>query len=259
MMKSIRRLRRFFCVSPLPDEGRSVVLSEEETRHLRSILRLKPGDRCLITDGRGVEASAVIENFLDSGESVLSIEHRRTGEVRGRRLVLNAYVAVPRRGKIDFLVEKCQEWQVDSLQPLETERCEVKMPEPQKDKALGRWNKITREAAKQSGSLRLVRVSKPAGLFPSLDSIAPGGGVIFFHPCAEAEAFHDWVEGLKKDCRENPLGDLHLFFGPEGGFSENEIRRALEKKVRLVSLGESILKVDTAFCGVISTLRLLFP
>jgi 16S rRNA (uracil1498-N3)-methyltransferase len=259
MMKSSRRLRRFFCVSPLPDEGRSVVLSEEETRHLRSILRLKPGDRCLITDGRGVEASAVIEKFLDSGESILNIEQRRNEEARGRRPVLNAYAAVPRRGKIDFLVEKCQEWQVDSLHPLETERCEVKMPETQKDRALERWNKIAREAAKQSGSLRLVRVLKPAGLFPSLDLTVPGDDVIFFHPCAEAEAFHDWVEDLKKTCGENPLRPLHLFFGPEGGFSEKEILRAREKKARLVSLGESVLKVDTAFCGVISTLRLLFP
>lgn len=168
---------------------------------------------------------------------------------------LTVYPALIQKGKIDDLVRRMQELGVDGFFPIETERTIIKMECQAKARMAGRWEKIVREAAKQSGSLISLRVGEPVALKEALGRIPAGDRIAVFHPDAEAMKFGDWVDSL---CHPEPLGACHLFFGPEGGFSDKEVSFFKNQNIPNVSLGPTLLKADTALLGVVAALKFLF-
>lgn len=278
-MKPARRLRRFFSTHRLPSAGGKIWLAISETHHLRNILRLKPGDPCLITDGAGSEAEARIENFSENGETLVRILERKTAAKNGVLISsagfgIRVCQAMPQRRKMDDLVEKAQELGVSEIWPVETSRTVVKMSAEKSTVALMRWQKIAREAAKQSGSLALVKISAPRKWNQVLEEIPNAEKTALFHPDPKAQSFREWIKNLESEFVPSPLSSprdagqgeegrkmINLLLGPEGGFTAGEIKQAVSnrKGIALINLGGNILKSDTAFLAVISALRLLFP
>jgi len=157
---SPRRLRRFFSDLTLPPQGQEVQLSGNQTHHLAQVHRLGPGERCYILDGSGDMVEAVIIRFSEAGEAVLRVEATKKRSAPFP-LKLKMHAAIPQRCKFDALVEKAQELGVDELHPLETQRTVVKMKRESHPKVLNRWERIAREAAKQSYSLQLIKLFAP--------------------------------------------------------------------------------------------------
>lgn len=255
--RPLRRLRRFISSSPLPGPGGSVQLPQDQSRHLKNILRLKAGDGCLVFDKAGSEAEATVSHFTSQGEAVVMVERamRGGGSFGGQRLYLRAFLALPQRGKMDGLVEKAQELGIQEMIPLETRRTVLKIAEDSRRKVLERWQRIVQEASKQSGNVKLMQVHPPQTFQKALKQIFPGQATVLFHPSRDAMSFAEFVEGFKgPSCPDV----WNLFWGPEGGFTEKEVEAVRNQKGKVVNLGRSILKVDTAFLGVISALRFLF-
>jgi 16S rRNA (uracil1498-N3)-methyltransferase len=249
---SERRLRRFFTGTPIPQAGDKATLAPSETEHLRKIIRLKEGDRCLVTDGSGLEGEAVIESFSAAGEAVLRIEDRRPVDAFENTLSVTVYPALIQKGKVDDLVRQMQELGAAGFFPVETERTIVKMDSQAKAKAVQRWEKIAREAAKQSGSLSILKMSEPVSLKEALKKVPSGEIKVVFHPGSEAASFSAWIQSFQRGAR------LHLFLGPEGGFSEKEAALFRDYDFKQVGLGPTLLKADTALLGVVSALKFLF-
>lgn len=250
---SSRRLRRFFTEEVLNSPGQEITLSREETHHLKNLIRLKPGDSCLVTDGSGKEGEARIKSFSAAGETKLVLETLEPVEAASEfKLVLKIHPALLQKGKMDELVEKAQELGVQEILPVESERTMVKMSQTDAAKVLSRWERLAREAAKQSGSKHIVRLNAPKGLPQSLEAVPAVERKIIFHPNPEARPFQDWIKSVK-------AGQvLHLFLGPEGGWSQKEIRLACDKGAEVVELGPTVLKADTAFLGIAGALRFLY-
>ncbi len=240
-----RKLRRFFTDSPLKPGG-TVTLSREETSHLQKTLRLGPGDSCLVTDGQGAEARAIVAS-LSGGQAVLRLEDVSRPEAK-KRPVIRLYPAYIHRGKMDDMVEKAQELEADSFVPVETEWTTIKLSAADAEKVSARWKKLVCEAAKQSGALRLMQIEKPVKYAQAL--AAEDGAAVMFHPGEGSVEFAGWIKTVTPDSR------LKLFFGPEGGFTDEEAAAFKGVKVRLT---DSLLKADTAVLGVLSALRFLFP
>ncbi len=245
-----RRLRRFFSSQPLPAQGQVLILPESETHHLKRTLRLGVGDHCLVTDGSGSEAEACVESF-DDDKAHLQIEE--ISQKKSGQLILKVYFPLVQHGKMDDWIEKAQELGVQEMVPLETERSVIKMKQAVLPRVLERWRRIVQQAAKQSGSLVLIEISSPRNLQSVLNSLSAGDRIAIFHPDRQALAFRQWIQTLDKS------GSVHLFFGPEGGFSPKEVAMAQSKGGQIISLGDNILRAETAVLGVLSSLRFLFP
>lgn len=248
-----RRLRRFFIPVSLQavPKGSSLELQEDETSHLKKVLRLGVGDSCLVTDGKGSEASAMITGFSSMGRAQLKVLQVDQPHVK-KGPVIRVYPAMIQKAKIEYLVEKAQELEIDAVTPIETSRSIVKMAASEAEKAVKRWQKIACEAAKQSGSLYLIEVGKPAKFKNAFNS-APGRKIIF-HPSDKnftSEPFNRWVKTV------SPTDELSIFFGPEGGFTDEEMN-AVSKNADTVQLTDTVLKADTAMVGVLAALRFLF-
>ncbi len=261
-MTASRRLRRFFISQPIPPPGALTYLPSSETRHLKKVLRLKQGDSCLITDGRGREAEALIQEFLKDGQTALKITISSLSPQleRGPRLRLRICQAMLQKGKMDFLIEKAQELGVAEFWPVETERSVVKMSREAAQKVCQRWRKIIQAAAKQSGSLNLVQMIPPCRWEDAMMQIPEGEPIAFFHFSQRAVSFEAWAGRLKESLQPGKI--VNLCVGPEGGFTEQELARAEQLRkdqaecLQYVSLGENTLKAETACLALMAVLKL---
>lgn len=237
-------------------------MSENQTHHLADVHRLSEGDACYVLDGSGQMAKAVIIRFESSGQAVLRIEETAKRSAFFP-LKLKMYVAVPKRYKLDALVEKAQELGVEEFRPIESKRTVVKMAKETHAKVLGRWQRIAKEAAKQSYSLQLIKTFAPIKFAKALKEIPDEEVIAFFHPSENALSFAEFYTELRKKMNEEELPGValpvNIFIGPEGGFTdEEEAMMEARKNTRKINLGDTVLKVDTAFYGIASSLRFLF-
>ncbi|OGW80271.1 MAG: hypothetical protein A2Z83_02540 [Omnitrophica bacterium GWA2_52_8] len=249
--------------------GQTVFLNAEETHHLKQVLRLSSGDRCFVFDPSGREAVAEILKGSGSGLAELRIHEMRLGASEpGEKDLLERfffYVALPKKRKFDTIVEKAQELRAAHLQPLVTHRTENRIEGGQSRKVAGRWEKIASEASKQSGALRFTRIELPAKLEAALKKIPMKDKIIIFHPDTSAMIFRDWLKETTAclnmgngGASPGFSGNYHLFFGPEGGFSPEEIQAFKGRGGIKISLGTTVLKTDTAFLSVLAALRFQF-
>lgn len=253
-----RKLRRFFTSQTLQHVPHDLWLDPAETHHLRDSIRLKPGEECLVTDGQGGEAEAVVGEFSADGRACLRIQRLlvKTGSFDDA-ITLRVFPAMLRKGKTDLLVEKAQELGVHKFCPISSEHCEIQVAEEKTGKIVERWNRIAREASKQSGNLKIIHIEVPRSFKEALEGLPGDEPVVIFHPGSDSISFPDWLAKVREI--KSTIKTLNIFIGPEGGFSEDEIRWAKwhrkEKNLYLVGLGEVLFKADTALIGIAASLR----
>jgi 16S rRNA (uracil1498-N3)-methyltransferase len=248
-------LRRFYAAPEafLPRPGQ-VTLSEEESRHLRDVLRLRAGDEARVFDGEGREFACVVRE----------VGGRREGaklEVRGPveppspepPVFILLAVALLKGEKFDLVVQKAVELGVGFIKPLLTKRTDVRLHD-QHDaaKRVERWKRLALEAAKQSGRARVPGVSQPFALetFVTAD---PG---LDFLQLMFAERGGAGLSELPH--RESPPTDVAALVGPEGGWEEEEIELARAHGWAVVTLGGRTLRAETAAITVCVLLQNLF-
>lgn len=253
-----KKLRRFFTSQNLQAVPHDLWLDSIETHHLRDSIRLKPGDACLVTDGQGGEAEAVVGEFGLNGRACLQIRKvlTKTGSFKDA-IMLRVLPVMLRKGKTDLLVEKAQELGVHEFCPIVSEHCEVQIAKEKVEKIVERWNRIAREASKQSGNLKLLSIEVPRNFKEVFENIPPEELIVIFHPGPGSLGFPQWLARFHES--KDKIKAVNIFIGPEGGFSEDEICWAKwhrkEKNLDLVGLGEVLFKADTAFVGIVASLR----
>ena len=248
-----------FFVSPTAIQGRRADLGGQVAHQIRSVLRLRPGDRIDLLDGSGIMYVARILEISRSGVVAEVLESRRPATEP--RVELELYQAMLKGPKMELVLQKGTEVGISRFVPVLSERC-VSRPDPSDlHRRLERWRAIVREAAEQSGR----------ALLPAVESVES-----FDEACRAAReadlAMMAWEEergaGIRGAIRERGLaGDVPpassrspsvgedvlgrrrrvaLLVGPEGGFSPREADVARDSGIRVVSLGPRILRAETA-------------
>jgi 16S rRNA (uracil1498-N3)-methyltransferase len=204
----------------------------EEHHHLARVLRARPGDAVTLFDGAGGEAQARVLR-VGRAETELAIDSPRRPDVAAAGTALVLLTAVPRGGRMDFLVQKCSELGVSRIVPVIASRS-VARPEPGRR---ARWEKIAREASRQSGRADVPAVAAPVALAAALAAPELPGRRLLLSPEAGGRS----LRSLMPD-----RAATALLIGPEGGFAPAESEAARAAGFQLVSLGSHILRVETA-------------
>jgi 16S rRNA (uracil1498-N3)-methyltransferase len=258
--------RRFYAPpeSFAPD-GARVVLSAEESRHLRDVLRLRAGDEAFVFDGEGREFACVVRDEGGArGRASATLEVR--GPVEPPRpespLELTLGVALLKGEKFDLVVQKATELGATRVVPLETRRADVRLRDA-KDAArrVERWRRLALEASKQSGRARVPAVAEPTTL-DSLTSDAPRAGELRL---LFAERGGAGLDSLPVEIvRDSPSVDsqprpvVTALVGPEGGWDDEEIALARGRGSTIITLGGRTLRAETAAIAVAALLQHLF-
>lgn len=211
--------------------GASIELSQQQAHYLTNVLRLRPGARLLVFNGRDGEWEALLLEVHKRGV-LLGLEHQTRPQEAGPDI---DYLFAPlKRSRLDYMVQKATEMGVKRLRPVITQRTIAERVNT--DRMIA--NVI--EAAEQCGILRVPEVEPPVSLDKALTGWDAARKLIY---CDEHDTTLDPVEALG---RVRP-GPLAVLIGPEGGFSEDERRRLVAQPfVVSVSLGPRIMRADTA-------------
>lgn len=238
---------RFF-ISPEQVHGARIIVTGDDLRHIRTVLRKGPGDTLVLCDGTGAEYTVKIVE-VGRAEIHAEITDRVTREIRHPLVTLGQ--GLPKSDKMDWIVQKATELGVSGIVPLITERTIVKVKD--EEKRTVRWQKICREAAMQSNRPDVPRVEAIQLIGDYIRALAPpqagqaGPGTLLLLP---------WEEGTLPI--KNVLGNhaevknIIVLIGPEGGFSPSEAESAKDRGFQLVSLGPNILRTETAAVAVLS-------
>jgi 16S rRNA (uracil1498-N3)-methyltransferase len=221
---------RFFVDAELI-AGEVVSLGGDERHHAR-VLRVSEGEEVEVFNGRGVSFAAKFE----SADGIRLVAPTANRELR---TAISLAMAIIQPDKFELVLQKATELGAASIIPLVTDRSEVRV-ERVKGKQ-ERWHKIVFEAVKQSGRARIPKIGEPVSF---AEAIARGGVRIVFDADEPATA----PEPLRSDAT--------LFVGPEGGWSEEEVRLARERGCAFRRLGERRLRAETAAIVAVAVVSL---
>lgn len=227
--------RRRFHAPPNAFTQTTITLAADEARHLRDVLRLKPGDEVYVFDGLGHEFRATVSNVRrDVAE--LRIESEVEPAKPESHLQLNLGVALLKGEKFDLVVQKATELGVTKITPLITRYADIHLRDASDaTKRVTRWQRIALEAAKQSGRAFVPEISLPVAL-EKVD--VAGIGVMFSERDGEA------LESLQG------TSAITALVGSEGGWADEEIETARARGFHVVTLGGRILRAETAAIAV---------
>ncbi|HEX4414670.1 MAG TPA: RsmE family RNA methyltransferase [Lacipirellulaceae bacterium] len=225
---------RFFSTQPI--SGTQATLDGPEAHHLLNVMRAGVGTTVTLFDNSGAEFTAVVESIRRS-EATLHITERRETS-RELSFSLTVGVALPKGDRQKWLVEKLTELGVTTLVPLITERG-IAQPTAS---AIERLSRSVIEAAKQCGRNRLMQIANPQPFSTFVANPTAGDPR---SPVTRRLIAHPHAPLLSTLEIRTPLPTA-IAIGPEGGFADVEVHSAAEAGWERVSLGGSILRIETA-------------
>jgi 16S rRNA (uracil1498-N3)-methyltransferase len=238
--------RRVF-VSPADWFDDFIIVRGEQGHHLRNVLRARAGDVFELIDGRGRWARAVVETLSTLGEVSCRIrEQELTPPPDPARLVL--LQALIRFEKFEWILEKATELGVTRMVPVVTTHTEAKWRDITRARS-ERWQKILIESIKQCRRLHLPALANPS-LFARAISEAGGECRILLSEKPETPSLKSVLNAFQENRRNTAVNasctGVTLAIGPEGGWAQEEIALAGQSGFQLASLGEGILRTETA-------------
>lgn len=218
--------RFFLSQTPTEDTAR---LEGDEARHLARVMRAKTGDTVELFDGQGTSWTATVQ-AIQRNHVLLRLDQKQSETISNKPTITLA-VALPKGDRQKWLIEKITELGTDSLVPLTTTRS---VAEPTAA-AISRLQRGVIESCKQSGRNRLLEITQPQSLHNLLTTSSASLRIL---ACPDGTPMQSIL--LK------PIDNILIAIGPEGGFTDDEIRTANASGFAQMSLCQNILRIETA-------------
>jgi len=226
----------------LPNE--QIELTGEDHNHIKNVLRMKRGEKVVINDTKGISHICALAGF---GEGCSCFDEEESYPCETElpvKLVL--YQGIPKKDKMDLIIEKAVELGVSRIVPVMTKRVIVKIEDDKKEaRKLERWRAIAKSAAMQSGRGIIPCVDGVMTFKQALDDAGRADKTLI--PYEESETL-----GCTMESSREIVGNLKgaksvgIFIGPEGGFEASEVEEAMKAGALPISLGKRILRTETA-------------
>jgi 16S rRNA (uracil1498-N3)-methyltransferase len=242
-------LRRFYAPQiAFSSDSKTVSLGADEARHAHGVLRLEVGEEVFVFDGEGHEYRCSIAE-LTSRSATLDVLEQVQPASPESPLHLTLAVALLKGEKFDLVVQKSTELGIKRLTPLITTRADVRIREPgDARKKADRWARIAFESAKQCGRAQLMLVDPPMNLDEFFRSIA-GVQLKLTYTARDGDPH---AELDKMDLKDTGLAAM---IGPEGGWTDDELKQTAANGCKIVTLGGRILRAETAAIAVATLLQ----
>ena len=241
-------MHRFF-VSPECISGDTVTLGGAVARQLAHVLRSRPGDRIVVLDDSGWEYLVSLDEV--NPRTVRGVVTARASAMGEPRTRITLYQGTLKSDTFELVLQKCTELGVSAFVPTICARSVARdKDEGWAKKRYPRWHRIIAEAAEQSHRGRLPTLADSLSYFDACDQI-------------DGPAVIPWEEEKERGLRaalastEHHLDDasaVGVFIGPEGGFTAEEIDYARGKGIVPVSLGNRVLRAETAGIAAIAAI-----
>ena len=229
-------------------DGENAYVTGSDVNHIKNVLRMKESDEIKLSTGDGLLYTATISEFLPDRIVCRIIDCEGGKSELPAKIVL--FQGLPKKDKMELIIQKAVELGVSEIVPVMMKRTIVKLEDNKKEqKKLERWRTISLTAAKQSGRAIVPEVSD---FITFNEAVKRAKGLEYNLIPYENEKGMDKARELIKEVKNKK--SIGIFIGPEGGISEDELELALNVGAKPISLGNRILRTETAGLALVSVI-----
>jgi 16S rRNA (uracil1498-N3)-methyltransferase len=221
--------------------GTGIVLDGDEGRHAAVVMRIRPGERLVLTDGAGTSAACSV---TEATKTSLTVQVESVEHVDRPLPHVTVVQAIPKGDRGELAVEMLTEIDVDRIVPWAAERSVAVWRGERAAKSLAKWRSTARAAAKQARRSWLPEVTELTSTDDVIRLLADADLGVVLHEDAQVPLAALSLHGVSS---------VVVVVGPEGGLSDEELARFGSAEV--VRLGPSVLRTSTA--GVVAVAALL--
>lgn len=231
-------------------EGALLILTPEASHHVAHVLRLGAGAPLFICDGMGREASGIIESMAEGRVSVRLGKVESASSFRETQIPISLACPLLKADKLETVLRMASELGVSAFTIFRSARCVSHPSESSIRNKLERWQRIIEDAVRLSRRT-VMPLIRGVLSFEQLLSAMPADARIYMP--YEGEGF----PLLSQTFKPSKGGDVFIMTGPEGGFESSEVEMAKERGVHICSLGNRILRAETAPLAALSAILTL--
>jgi len=215
----------------------------DDVKHIYKVLRLSEGEEVVLNNCEGIEYLGEIES-ITKNEVIVKII-KKLDINNESKVKVHLFQGLPKGQKMDLIVQKGTELGVAEFIPTITARVDVKLKG--EFKKLDRLNRIALEACKQSKRSIIPQVKEVIDFDEAINELKKMDLIIVPYENAEDFGIKTLVRKLEKDNIDlDTINNVGILIGPEGGFEETEINTLKEQGAYIVTLGNRILRTETA-------------
>ena len=223
--------------------GGMAIMTGRDAEHVR-VLRLRPGEDMIICDGKGTDYKC---RLVKADKEQVEAEVIEIVPCPAEPSVqVTVLCGLPKGDRTDYIIQKCVEAGASEIMFFQSDRCVAKPDKP--EKKLERWQRIAEEAAKQSGRGIIPQVSWAREYADALNVANQKELGLFMYETGEREALNAVLEA------NSDVKTAAIVTGPEGGFAPFEADLARIVGLHICSMGERILRCETAPVVAVSAL-----
>lgn len=236
-VERIIRMPHFFINSKDVIDNKISISDKENYQHIAKSLRIKKGEKLLLIDENQIQYETVVEEVTNK-EIIANVENSYKSD---RNLDFGLYLAQSplRSDAQSIIIEKASELGAKGVYPVVTDNCTLNKIVV--EKKIPKWQRVMYEASKQC-ERAVVPTCFEITTFESLLNSAEFDKIIAFCERRTQLTLREYVEYNQIKPNENVL----VIIGPEGGFSEREFKFFEDNKIPMLTLGDLILKAETA-------------
>ena len=242
-------MHRFFIPAENWNPDR-LALDEAETHHALDVLRLKTGDRAVVFNGEGVEATVEIAGIEKNRVTLRTLQQSKTAPLPCR---ITLAQAIPKGKNMELIIEKATELGAAEIVPMISERTVVQLDAKDAAKKLEKWRSVAVEACKQCGQNRLPAVRRPVSPKDFFNTNPRFDLMLIASLQPDAKLLKNVLADFADEHKKRPASAL-ILVGPEGDFTPAEIGLAKSGGCIPITLGPIVLRTETAAIYCLSVL-----
>lgn len=218
----------------------TIRITGNDVNHIKNVLRMQRGENLIICDGNGKDYYCEIQDLSNDCVIAHILEINSTESELPAKIYL--FQGLPKKDKMELIIQKAVELGVYQIIPVAMKRCVAKIEDKKKEqKKIERWQSIATSAAKQSGRGIIPKISTVMSYEEALKMAMELDYNLI--PYEQAKGMLDSNKKIQEACTQKTIG---IFIGPEGGFDDKEIEKAISTGFSTISLGKRILRTETA-------------
>lgn len=215
-----------------------ITIMNEDAKHIATVLRGKNGDMITVCDETGMDYKCKL-SFVKSDMVKAEIIQKIQNDVEPKTKI-TLFQGLPKVDKFETVIQKCVELGVSGIVPVAMEYSVVKLASKEKErKKVERWEKISESAAKQSGRGKIPKINEIISFWQALEKAKEYDAILIPYENEQKTGLKEFVQSFEGN-------SIAVLIGPEGGFSDEEYKKATEMGAVSVTLGKRILRTETA-------------
>ena len=242
---------KFFIKNEQKSNNKIIIIGQD-VKHIKNVLRKKINDEIIVCNSETTrDYTCKIKDVTDEKiecEIIENIEENVESNVQ-----ISIFQGLPKADKMELIIQKSVELGAYDINPVEMQRCIVKLEDKDKIKKIQRWQKISEVAAKQSGRNIIPNINNIIDLKKVCNLCQNYDIVLVAYENEKENKLKYQIKKIKEKIKSDIK--IAILIGPEGGIDEKEIEILKEiDNVKIITLGKRILRTETVALNMLSIL-----